>query len=221
MATTAASAHATFPQRMRRRRLDGSGSMPGEGACPGHSAHAIVRRPPLKRAFAPSAAFSTMALVYDLMLLLDTAATDAQRAKILADTEAAITAEGTLVGKHDWGARALAYEIRHKGEAEYHLFQFNATPALLERLHRTLRLTDGIVRFRIIKLAPGTPDPPTVRPEPPRAAEGEAPPVEAEAAPAEAAPAEAPVEAPAPAEPASAPEPEGADTEEAPAPAAE
>src|SRR2546423_1128595 len=40
----------------------------------------------------------TMALVYDLMLLLDTAATDAQRAKILADTEAAITAEGTPVG---------------------------------------------------------------------------------------------------------------------------
>lgn len=163
-----------------------------------------------------------MALVYDLMLLLDTAATDAQRAKILADTEAAITAEGSLIGKHDWGARALAYEIRHKGEAEYHLFQFNATPALLERLHRTLRLTDGIVRFRIIKLAPGTPDPPTVRPEPPRAAEGEAPP--AEAAPAE--PAPEPVEAPAdatpePEAPAPAPEAEGADTEEASAPAAE
>src|SRR3954452_1897976 len=199
---------------MRFRRLGDSGSMPEGGAGPGHSAPAIVRRPPLKRAFAPSAAFSTMALVYDLMLLLDTGATDEQRAKILADTEAAITAEGTLVGKHDWGARALAYEIRHQGEAEYHLFQFNATPALLERLHRTLRLTDGIVRFRIIKLAPGTPDPPTVRPEPPRAAEDEAPAAEAEAAP-------EPAEAPAPAEPAPAPGPEGAGTEEASAPAAE
>jgi ribosomal protein S6 len=174
-----------------------------------------------------------MAPVYDLMLLLDTAATDEQRAKILADAEAAIVAEGTLVGKHDWGARALAYEIRHKGDAEYHLFQFNATPALLERLHRSLRLTDGIVRFRIIKLAPGTPGPPAVRPEPPRvaeaapAAEGEAPAEAAPAAaPAEAAPAPAPAEpapeaeAPAaPAEPAEAAE--GADTEEAPAPAAE
>ena len=172
-----------------------------------------------------------MAPVYDLMLLLDTAATDEQRAKILADAEAAIVAEGTLVGKHDWGARALAYEIRHKGDAEYHLFQFNATPALLERLHRTLRLTDGIVRFRIIKLAPGTPGPPAVRPEPPRvaeaapAAEGEAPAAPADAPAAEAAPAAvepAPeVEAPAPAEPAPAPESEGTDTEEAPAPAAE
>jgi len=162
-----------------------------------------------------------MALVYDLMLLLDTAASDEQRAKILADTESAITAEGTLVGKHDWGARALAYEIRHKGEAEYHLFQFNATPALLERLHRTLRLTDGIVRFRIIKLAPGTPAPPAVRPEPPRAAEVEASPAEGEAAPEPAAeqPAAAAAEAPEP--PAPVEEPEGADTEGASAPAVE
>jgi small subunit ribosomal protein S6 len=165
-----------------------------------------------------------MALVYDLMLLLDTAASDAQRAKILADTEAAITAEGTLVGKHDWGARALAYEIRHKGEAEYHLFQFNATPALLERLHRTLRLTDGIVRFRIIKLAPGTPDPPAVRPEPPRAAEGEPPPAEpAPAADAEPPAPEEPTDEAEPLaeQPAPAQEPEGSDTEEASAPAAE
>jgi small subunit ribosomal protein S6 len=166
-----------------------------------------------------------MAPVYDLMLLLDTAATDEARAKILADTEAAIVAEGTLVGKHDWGARALAYEIRHKGDAEYHLFQFNATPALLERLHRTLRLTDGIVRFRIIKLAPGTPPPPAVRPEPPRVAEAApAEPPPAEAAPAEPAPAEAAPAEPAPAETAPAQpaaEAEGAGTEEAPAPAAE
>ncbi|HEV7460135.1 MAG TPA: 30S ribosomal protein S6 [Solirubrobacteraceae bacterium] len=169
-----------------------------------------------------------MALVYDLMLLLDTAAPDAQRAKILADAEAAITAEGTLVGKHDWGARALAYEIRHKGEAEYHLFQFNATPPLLERLHRTLRLTDGVIRFRIIKLAPGTPDPPAVRPEPPRPAEAAAPPADAEAAPAPAEAAAEPATAepegqpePEPEAPAAAPEAEGSDTEGASAPAVE
>ena len=158
-----------------------------------------------------------MAPVYDLTLLLDTGATDDQRAKILADTEASINAEGTLVGKHDWGARALAYEIRHKGDAEYHLYQFNATPALLERLQRTLRLTDGIVRFRIVKLDPGTPPPPALRPEPPRPAEaeaGEAGPEPPAAEPVTAAPAgeSPPAEAP-PAEPANA----NADAADAPA----
>jgi small subunit ribosomal protein S6 len=158
-----------------------------------------------------------MAAVYDLMLLLDTAATDEQRAKILADTEAAINAEGTLVGKHDWGARALAYEIQHRGDAEYHLYQFNATPALLERLQRALRLTDGVVRFRIIKLDPGTPEPPAVRPEPPRGAEEGAPePVAAEPVAAEPVAAE-PTGEPPPAEPAPAETP-GPD---APSPAAE
>ena len=60
----------------------------------------------------------------------------------------------------------MAYEIRHKTDAEYHLIQFHGHAQLLESLQRTLRITDGVVRFRIIKLEPGTPDPP---PKPERA----------------------------------------------------
>jgi small subunit ribosomal protein S6 len=114
------------------------------------------------------------AALYDLVLLLDPEAEDERRAKILADVEAAITAAGEVVGTHDWGRRALAYEIRHKPDAEYHLVQFHATPELLAELSRTLRITDGVVRSRIIKLRPGTPapvDPPRVeRPAPAEAA---------------------------------------------------
>ncbi len=107
-----------------------------------------------------------MADLYDLMLLLDPGASDDQRAKIVADAESAIASDGTLVGKHDWGRRAMAYEVDHKTDAEYTLIQFHGTPALLERLQRSLRVADGLIRFRIIKLAPGTPDPPQVRAEP-------------------------------------------------------
>ena len=102
--------------------------------------------------------------IYDLVVLLDTTAPDDQRAKILADAEAAITAAGEVVSKHDWGPRTMAYEIRHKTDAEYHLIQFHGPAELLADLQRTLRITDGVVRFRIIKLEPGTPDPPP-RPE--------------------------------------------------------
>jgi small subunit ribosomal protein S6 len=102
--------------------------------------------------------------IYDLVVLLDTAAPDDERAKILADAEAMITSGGSVVSKHDWGPRTMAYEIRHKTDAEYHLIQFHGTAQLLESLQRTLRITDGVVRFRIIKLEPGTPDPPP-RPE--------------------------------------------------------
>jgi len=100
-----------------------------------------------------------MSAIYDLILILDPAAADGQRAKVRADAEAAITAGGELVGVHDWGRRVLAYEIDHKTEGEYHLIQFRGPAALLETLQRSLSVTDGIIRFRIIKLAPGTPEP--------------------------------------------------------------
>jgi small subunit ribosomal protein S6 len=123
-------------------------------------------------------AMAAPAPLYDLMLLLDTSAPEEQRAKILADVESIVSTSGTIVGNHDWGTRALAYEIRHRGDAEYHLLQFHGPAELLANLHRTLRITDGVVRFRIIKLAPGTPAPPDSRPERPP----EAPPVEAPSA---------------------------------------
>ena len=105
---------------------------------------------------------------YDLMLLLDTGADDAARAKLVANTRGAIEAGGELVGHHEWGVRALAYPIERHTDAEYHLFQFHATAQLLESLDRTLHIADGVLRHRIIKLEPGTPAPPTVRPEPTR-----------------------------------------------------
>jgi small subunit ribosomal protein S6 len=100
---------------------------------------------------------------YDLTVLLDVAVEEDQRERILADIETLISNEGTLVSAHDWGRRKMAYEIKHKTEAEYHLLQFKGPKDLLERLDRTLRITDSVIRYRIIKLAPGTPDPPDLR----------------------------------------------------------
>jgi len=98
---------------------------------------------------------------YDLVLLLDPQAEDAARAKIVADARTAIEAQGELVRYDEWGERALTYPIDRKPNAEYHLLQFHAgTPELLDGLDRTLRITDGILRFRIIKLKPGIPDAP-------------------------------------------------------------
>jgi small subunit ribosomal protein S6 len=113
--------------------------------------------------------------LYDLVLLLDSNADDARRAEILGNVETAIGKGGEVVNKQEWGARSLAYEIAHKKDAEYHLLQFHGTPELLSQLDRTLRITDEVVRFRIVKLAPGTPAPPEQRPEPRPGAEPEEP----------------------------------------------
>jgi small subunit ribosomal protein S6 len=98
--------------------------------------------------------------IYDLMLLLGTAAEDERRAKILADVEQTIAAGGGSVEvKQEWGVRNLAYEIDHTGDAEYHLLQFSGPPALVETLSYNLKIMDGVLRHRIIKVIPGTPPP--------------------------------------------------------------
>jgi small subunit ribosomal protein S6 len=98
---------------------------------------------------------------YDLVILLDTLAEEQARAKIVADARAAIEAQGELLRYDEWGERPLTYPIEKKASAEYHLLQFHAPSSdLLSGLDRTLRITDGVLRFRIIKLAPGVPDAP-------------------------------------------------------------
>jgi small subunit ribosomal protein S6 len=95
--------------------------------------------------------------VYDLTLLLSTAAPEETRAKILSDLEGAIqSASGSIVGRSEWGTRNLTYRIDRQTEAEFHLFQITGPPSLLTDLGHTLRITDGVLRFRIIKAVPGS-----------------------------------------------------------------
>jgi small subunit ribosomal protein S6 len=99
--------------------------------------------------------------LYDLMLVLSTTAEDDRRAKILSDVEAQISAAGGTVDRQDeWHTRPLAFEIRHQKDGEYYLVQFTGPPALLETLSHNLRIDDAVLRFRIIKVLPGTPPPP-------------------------------------------------------------
>jgi small subunit ribosomal protein S6 len=119
---------------------------------------------------------------YDLMLLLDTSAEEDQRGKVLAEAERILEAnDASVVSKHDWGVRKTAFEIRHKNDAEYHLLQFQGGPQVPAALDRYLRIADGVVRFRVIKLRAGLPPVPDLRAsaEPaPEAATPESAPVE-------------------------------------------
>jgi small subunit ribosomal protein S6 len=95
--------------------------------------------------------------IYDLTLLLSTAVPEETRAKIMADLDAAIQrGGGSIVGRSNWGARNLAYRIERQGDAEFHLLQITAPPSLLGDLSHNLHITDGVLRFRIIKAVPGS-----------------------------------------------------------------
>jgi small subunit ribosomal protein S6 len=71
---------------------------------------------------------------YDLVLLLDPEAEEERRTNILASLEQVIERQGEIVSRHDWGLRPTAYEVRKRGDADYHLLQFHGTSELLRQL---------------------------------------------------------------------------------------
>ena len=101
---------------------------------------------------------------YDLVLLLDPQVGGEHPREDRRRHARPIEAQGELLRHDEWGERALTYPIDKKPNAEYHLLQFHAGSAeLLDGLDRTLRITDGVMRFRLIKLAPGVPEAPEMR----------------------------------------------------------
>ena len=109
-----------------------------------------------------------MTRLYDLMLMIDPTAPEERRTAAVSEAESMIGSGGEMVEEHDWGHRRMAYEIEHRPEAEYHLYQFKGDNALLDRLNQRLRILDGVLRFRIIKVKPGQPTPPPPEQQGPR-----------------------------------------------------
>ena len=101
---------------------------------------------------------------YDLLVLLDPEVPEERRTALVQQIKQQIdSGDATLKGDADWGMRRLAFEIDHRREAQYHLFQFEAAPDLLTQLNRSLSIDDSVLRHRIIKL-PG--EAPEVTPRP-------------------------------------------------------
>ena len=104
-------------------------------------------------------------ILYDLVLLLSAEADEDTRNNLVGEVEAMIAgAGGNVARKQAWGQRPTTYRINHQAEADYHLLQFTGPTSLLESLSHTLRIADSVLRFRIIKVVPGTPEAPESAP---------------------------------------------------------
>src|SRR3954452_10144297 len=89
--------------------------------------------------------------------MLDPEAADEAREKVAGDVRQAIEGAGKLDQADTWGVREMAYEIKQRNEADYRFFRFQGEPTLLERLDHSLKITDGVLRFRIFKIDPDSP----------------------------------------------------------------
>ncbi len=105
--------------------------------------------------------------LYDLMLLLDPGAPSDRQETILRDVQGLLEKSGKVVGTYDWGTRRMTFEINHRPDAAYHLFQFETEGGLapLEQVDHTLKIMDGVLRHRITRLKDGSPPPPMPSPD--------------------------------------------------------
>jgi small subunit ribosomal protein S6 len=94
---------------------------------------------------------------YELVLMLDPGLEDAARDKIADEVRKRVSSDGNLKHEDNWGMRKLAYEIRQRTEADYRWLRFEAEPELLNQLDHSLKIADGVLRFRIFRVDPKSP----------------------------------------------------------------
>ena len=90
---------------------------------------------------------------YELMIIIDSDVADTDVPAVMSRTEDLVTEEGgTLASTDNWGRRRFAYEINHKMEGTYVVWEITTDTAGLPNTERQLRLADDIVRHKLFRL---------------------------------------------------------------------
>ncbi len=90
---------------------------------------------------------------YEVVIILDAGLEEEQIKAVLDRTVETVKDGGGSPGKLDrWGKRRFAYELQHRWEGYYVLLECTAEPAVMIGLDRQLRLTDGVLRHKVIRV---------------------------------------------------------------------
>ena len=91
---------------------------------------------------------------YELLFFVAPTIEDETRLAVMKRIETTIAeGEGKVDNVEDWGKRKLAYEVAGLTEGDYTLIDFHANPANIAELDRVLRITDAVVRHKIVRRA--------------------------------------------------------------------
>ncbi len=91
--------------------------------------------------------------VYEMMYIAVPEISDDELAKLNEFLQNVIEKQGGNVVKvEDWGKRQLAYEIKHKKEGHYVLFEIEGTGKEIAELKRRMRVNDLIMRYMTVRV---------------------------------------------------------------------
>lgn len=89
---------------------------------------------------------------YETVFIISPTLDDEARAALVEKFKNLISSNGQLLTVEEWGKRRLAYKINKHAEGYYVLMQFISKPDFPRELERVYRITDGVIRFLIVKL---------------------------------------------------------------------
>lgn len=89
---------------------------------------------------------------YELMVILNPEIDERQVPTILDKFLKVITTDGGSIENVDvWGKRRFAYEIQKKNEGIYAVVAFTATSAATQELDRQLKLSEQVMRTKVLR----------------------------------------------------------------------
>ena len=90
---------------------------------------------------------------YEIMIIVDGDEEDTTVDDVIQKVETWVQDQSGQIVKNDkWGKRKFAYEINHKTEGHYVVLEMTTGQIDMEPLERLLRLTDEVVRHKLIRL---------------------------------------------------------------------
>jgi small subunit ribosomal protein S6 len=84
---------------------------------------------------------------YETMVVLSNQLGDGKKALIDRLENVIRNGGGTVDVSHDWGNRRLAYTIGKNADAHYYLLEYQAEGPVVAEVERTLRISDGVLRY--------------------------------------------------------------------------
>ncbi len=90
---------------------------------------------------------------YEVMVIFDADVEEETIRSLVTRYTQLIEGKGAQLGQVDiWGKRRFAYELKHRWEGFYVVFQAKAEPAAMDELHRQLSLADEVLRHKILRI---------------------------------------------------------------------
>ena len=95
---------------------------------------------------------------YECVIIFDVQLADAARDAILKDISGIIAGTGgEVVEVAPHGVRALATDLKGRTRGDYRIVRFTTGPETLQRVDRTLRMKEEVLRFMVTKNIPVKP----------------------------------------------------------------